>query len=43
MAMSYYDLIKYYYNNGLYTKEQVCVFVRAGRLTEEQYKTIVGE
>lgn len=39
--------IKRYYDNGIYTKEDVYKFVTNGTktlyLTEEEYKSIVGE
>lgn len=38
-----YDSIKRYYDMGKYTNEQVKVFVKAGWITEEEYKTITGE
>lgn len=41
--MNWFDKIKRYYNNGLYTNEQVKVFVVAGKITNEQYKEITGE
>ena len=35
--------VKRYFDKGIYTAENVRTFVRAGRLTEEQYKEITGE
>lgn len=40
--MNWFEMIKRYYDMGKYTDEQVKVFVRAGRITEEQYKEITG-
>ena len=40
--MTWFEKIKYYYNNGVWTKEQVRNVV--GKvLTEEEYELIVGE
>ena len=39
----WYDAIKRYYGLGCYTNENMRVFVKAERITKEQYKTIVGE
>lgn len=38
-----YNKIKTFYDKGLYTKEQVHKFVEKGVLTEDEYRTIVGE
>ena len=38
-----YQLIRKYYNMGLYTKENVARFVDRGTLTEAQYREITGE
>lgn len=38
-----FKVIKKYYDRGIYSKEDVAVFVKAGQTTEEQYKEIVGE
>lgn len=43
MAIDYFVLVKRYYDMGLYTKDQVKIFVQAGHLTPEQYETITGE
>lgn len=37
-----YDLLKRYYEKGLYNAEALKTFVRAGTLTKEQYKEITG-
>lgn len=39
----WYDAIKRYYGLGCYTNENMRVFVKAERITKEQYKAIVGE
>lgn len=39
----WYKAAKRYYDMGLYTKEQVAIFVIKGRITEEEYEEIVGE
>lgn len=41
--MNWFEKIKRYYDKGLYTNEQVKVFVVGGKITEEQYKEITGE
>ena len=41
--MNWYDKIKNYYDKELWTKEQVKVAVEKGKITEEEYKEIVGE
>lgn len=38
-----YISVKRYYDMGKYSDEQVKVFVKAGWITEEQYKEITGE
>lgn len=38
-----FNVVKRYYDKGIYSKDDVKVFVRAGRLTPEQYKEITGE
>lgn len=37
-----FDRIKRFYNQGLYSKEQVHKFVEKGVITEDQYLEIVG-
>lgn len=37
-----YYAIKEYFDDGLYTVEQVKVFVKARWITEEEYKKITG-
>ena len=38
-----FTIVKRYFDKGIYTIDNVRTFVRAGRLTEEQYKEITGE
>lgn len=38
-----FKIVKRYYDKGYYTKEDVAVFVRAGKITAEQYEQITGE
>lgn len=38
-----YKIVKRYYINGIYTKENVAVFVKAKKITPEQYEEITGE
>ena len=38
-----FAIVKRYYDKGIYSKEDVKVFVRVGKLTETQYKEITGE
>lgn len=41
--MNWFFTAKRYYELGYYTNEQVGLFVEAGRITKEEYKTITGE
>lgn len=43
MAIDYYSLVKRYYERGYYTKDDVKVFVQAGKITPEQYEEITSE
>ena len=38
-----FERVKHYYELGLYSKEQVAVFVRKGKITAEQYEMITGD
>lgn len=38
-----FKIVKRYYDKGIYTKENVATFVRAGKITAEQYEQITGE
>lgn len=39
----WYTAAKRYYDMGIYSKEQVALFVVKGRITEAEYKEITGE
>lgn len=39
----WFKSVKEYYNMGLYTKENVAVFVKARFINENEYKQITGE
>jgi uncharacterized XkdX family phage protein len=41
--VDWYTSIKQYYDMGLYSKDNVKVFVAAGWITAEQYQTITGD
>lgn len=38
-----FKIVKRYYDKGIYTKENAATFVRAGKITAEQYEEITGE
>ena len=38
-----FKIVKRYYDKGIYSKENVAVFVASGKITAEQYKEITGE
>lgn len=38
-----FKIVKRYYDKGIYSKEDVATFVRAGKITPEQYKEITWE
>lgn len=38
-----FKIVKRYYDKGIYTKDNVAVFVKAGKITPEQYKEITGD
>lgn len=38
-----FKIVKRYYDKGIYSKEDVKVFVRAKDITAEQYKEITGD
>lgn len=38
-----FKIVKRYYDKGIYSKEDVAVFVQAGKITSDQYKEITGE
>ena len=39
----YFETIKKYYKKGIYKKAHLNQFVKAGKLTAEEYKLITGE
>jgi len=41
--MTYYERIKYYYDNGYWTKEQVATAVEYGKINATEYEAITGE
>lgn len=41
--MDWYKIIKWFYDNGLWTKEQVVDAVSKEKITVNQYKQITGE
>lgn len=43
MRSRYYKTVKRYYDKGYYTNEDVALFVRAGKITAEEYEMITGE
>ena len=40
--MNWFEKIKRYYDKGIYTNDEVKVFVKWNKITEEQYKEITG-
>ena len=38
-----YDIVRDYYNKGIYTDTNVATFVRAGKITEAEYEQITGQ
>lgn len=38
-----FKIVKRYYDKGIYTKEDVATFVKARKITSEQYEQITGE
>ena len=38
-----FSIVKRYYDNGIYSKEDVAKFVKAKKITEKQYEEITGE
>ncbi|MNT01068.1 hypothetical protein D3C72_1355200 [compost metagenome] len=42
MALDYYKMVKNYYDKGYYTPENVGAFVKANKITPEQYQQITG-
>lgn len=38
-----FEIVRDYYNKGIYTDDNVATFVRAGKITAEQYEQIIGQ
>lgn len=38
-----YKIVKRYYERGIYDENDVATFVRAGKITPEEYREITGE
>lgn len=38
-----FNTVKRYYEKGIYSKDDVATFVRAGKITAEEYELITGE
>jgi uncharacterized XkdX family phage protein len=38
-----FRIVKRYYDKGIYSNDDVAVFVRAGKITPEQYQEITGD
>lgn len=38
-----YDIVKDYYSKGIYNDANVGTFVKAGKITAEQYEQITGQ
>lgn len=43
MGSTYFDIVKRYYDKGIYTKADVKKFVEAGKITKAEYKLITGD
>ena len=41
--MNWFEIIRRYYIKGLYTEEEVKIFVQAEKITEEEYEKIISE
>ncbi|WP_082198188.1 XkdX family protein [Bacillus sp. FJAT-26390] len=41
--MDWFTLVKRYYDNDRYNKDNVAVFVQANKITDVQYEEITGE
>lgn len=37
-----FNIVKRFYDKGIYTSENVAMFVKSGKITPEQYKKITG-
>lgn len=38
-----FNTVKRYYEKGIYSKDDVATFVRAGKITADEYELITGE
>lgn len=38
-----FNIVKRFYDRGIYSAENVAVFVRSGKITSQQYTEITGE
>ena len=38
-----FEIVRDYYNKGIYTDANVATFVKAGKITAEQYEQIIGQ
>lgn len=38
-----FEIVKRYYDKGIYSKDDVKKFVKAGKITAEEYQEITGE
>lgn len=41
--MNWFEKIKRYYDKGIYINDEVKVFVKGNKITEDQYQEITGE
>ncbi|MGX4598971.1 XkdX family protein [Faecalimicrobium sp. JNUCC 81] len=41
--MNWFEKVKRYYEKGIYTSNQVKIFVKSKKITEKEYKEIIGE
>lgn len=41
--MNWFDVIQWFYSEGLWTADQIKDAVQLGKITAEQYKEITGE
>ena len=41
--MDWFEKVQRYYIKGYYTNDDVKIFVKGNKITEEQYKEITGE
>ena len=43
MSTTYYEICKRYYNQKIYSDDDLKRFVKSGKLTKEEYKEITGK